>query len=357
MESSKETDSYCSIRNVEGGRNFEVEGFLLEILEKVCLEIDIVGIKQRPNLRPQGEDNVKSRKAKQVHFSSPLITEAYSQLEDEDTQDTVILCSENGNGEFEMTESEDEMRRQFVEEGGSFVPEFHFCPVDTRKEFEFDDIFFGKFASQEVRPEIQIKTEKVEGSLNLKTAEKDCKISMEEARFQIGVSNVDTEESIEQVKRSQLLSEKSEMEVIKSVVQSVESRLQSKNDESRIQLDSSMRNDWLSERETNKEKKEDLKENINIEPIRNEILEEMWSKESCKIYNENRGKNDLKWQTEIIKKKYCQNDCFSVDKLKEDMGRTDKKSKVENVIEVSCRSEMHFMHLEVYTALILVYKT
>ena len=138
-----------------------VDGFLSYIVEKVAMNIEDLRLKQ-PNAKLKSDGKIEGMKIKQVHFSSPLVTASHSEPDNVQSQDTLILTPEDYAYEdtINSSDSEDEVRRKFVEEGDGFVPEMKSSPSNLERNFEFDSLFFSKLVYQDRQESSQSIAEK-----------------------------------------------------------------------------------------------------------------------------------------------------------------------------------------------------
>ena len=186
MDMTSENYPYSSNENADESLKLEVENFLHDALEKVAFIIEAYREKQT-NSGCESDEKITSKVQKQVRFSSPLTSDVYSQSGDEQTQDTIILClGQNGNEEsFEFDDSEDKVRRKFVEEGDSFVPEVFFNPIGIGKGLESEDLLASDVTCQNLRQNSALVTDETEMKVPALKHEEEEKETMENSPTRI----------------------------------------------------------------------------------------------------------------------------------------------------------------------------
>ena len=150
-------DSEKSSENKESKSTAEDEAcrFLCSILDEVERQVDRTSISRHANLEWTAVDTTSNRNQRQVHFSSPLVTEAYSQCkDDEQTQDTFPFIDEEED--FELTPDEDIAKTIF---GRNEVFSTQTSTTDMKPKALFPEINLGTLLGDQGEDECIIERE------------------------------------------------------------------------------------------------------------------------------------------------------------------------------------------------------
>lgn len=273
----------------------DVESFLHSIVDKVAQELEIL---RSSMSKTESGKFCQSKGRKYVHFASPLITEAYSQSEDGQTQDTLPLDPDNDDYDFDMFDSEEE---SCSEKKGDFsVPALESFPINVQSDFEIGDIFPNR-ASSHVLME--------EGRILVNVENRENERSMDGLGNDVELSTSGKEKEKFTARRYEMVScggEEQHSSKKRSHVDDDPKFIENDNDVAKIDLE------WYAE--VMRKKSKQNVENLSIDELRRDLVKSNDKLESLSDIKESCGREVLYLpiqvqHSQIISSKYPTMNC------------------------------------------------